>query len=159
MDLGLKIDTFPVALGQELAPEMLENAELRRAGLLRRLIAQQPVEQTVYAIEDCELRGMDDELHIYPCTHSYLNADRQWHTKVTLYLKRERLQRIVFQVVDGHAAAQNFLERFEAAAAKLIGEPCRQDRDSCCWQHHGARVETLLHPDRINADFVIELEG
>lgn len=157
MDLGLKIDEFPVELGQMLSPEMMAEAAVQRAGLLRRLVSYQPVAQTVYAIEDCELRGLDDALHIYPCTHSYLTTDRQWHTKVTLFLKHERLQRILFQVVDGRPAAQNFLERFETAVAGLIGEPCHQDRNSCRWQRNGACVETFLHPDRVNADFVIEL--
>ena len=67
------------------------------------------------------------------------------------------MQRILFQVVDGHTAAQNFLERFEVAAAKIIGEPQSQDRYTSCWQLGDAHVKTYLHPDRINADFVIEL--
>ncbi len=157
MDLGLKINKIPIELGQKLARETLDAAAFRRAGLLRRLLSQQPVEQAVYAIDDCELQGLNDELHIYPCTHSYLNDDRQWRTKVTLFLKDERLQRIFFQVVDGQTAAQNFLERFEAAAAKFIGEPHSQDRYTRCWQSGGTQVKTYLHPNRVNADFNIEL--
>jgi len=157
MDLGLKINKIPVELGQQLAPETLDAAAFRRAGLLRRLLSHQPIEQIVYAIDDCELQGLNDELHIYPCNHSYLNDDRKWRTKVTLYLKKERLQRIFFQVVDGQTAAQNFLDRFEAAAAKIIGEPTSQDRYTRCWHSDGAHVKTVLHSDQINADFDIVL--
>lgn len=157
MDLGLKINKIPIALGQQLAPETLDAAAFRRAGFLRRLLSRRPVAQDVYAIDNCELKGLNDELHIYPCTHSYLNDDRQWRTRVTLYLKQERLQRVFFQVVDGKTAAQNFLERFETAAAKLIGEPHSQDRFSSCWRSGRAHVKTYLHPNRVDADFVIEL--
>ncbi len=159
MDLGLRINKIPMILGEELPRETLDAAAFQRAGLLRRLLASQPVDQTVYAIDDCELEGLDDELHIYPCTHGYLNRDRQWHTKVTLFLKQDRLQRIFFQVVEGQTAALNFLERFEVAAATVIGKPSRKDRHSSFWQGGGTRIKTYLHPDRINADFVIELDS
>lgn len=157
MEFGIRINKIPLKLGQELPQETLANGDFKRLGLLRRLIAQQPVDQTVYAIDDCELEGLDDELHIYPCTHGYLNEDRQWRTKVTLFLKKDRLHRILFQVVEGQTAALNFLERFEAAAARVIGEPERADRHTVCWQSQGARVESYLHPDKVNADFVIEV--
>ncbi len=157
MDLGLKINKIPVELGQHLASETLDAASFRRAGLLRRLLSQDPAKQSVYGLNDCELQGLNDELHIYPCNHSYLNDNRKWHTKVTLYLQNERLQRIFFQVVDGHTAAQNFLERFEVAAAKIIGEPQSQDRYTSCWQLGDAHVKTYLHRNRVNADFNIEL--
>jgi hypothetical protein len=158
MELGLKINKIPLELGQELPQETLDAGEIRRSGLLRRLIAQQPVDQTVYAIDDCELEGLNDELHIYPCTHSYLNHDRQWRTRVTLFLKKDRLHRILFQVMEGQTAALNFFERFEAAAAKLIGDPERLDHRTVCWQCQCARVESRLHPDQVNADFIIELK-
>ncbi len=157
MEFGIKINNIPLELGQELPQETLSAGDFRRSGLLRRLFAHQPVDQNVYAIEDCELEGLNDQLHIYPCTHSYLNQDRQWRTKVTLFLKEDRLQRILFQVVQGQTAALNFLERFEEAAVQMIGEPDRKDRHTASWQSQGAHVESYLHPDRVNADFVIEL--
>ncbi len=73
MDLGLKINKIPVELGQHLASETLDAASFRRAGLLRRLLSQDPAKQSVYGLNDCELQGLNDELHIYPCNHSYLN--------------------------------------------------------------------------------------
>ena len=158
MKFGLKINKIPLELGQEVPHETLGAGDFRRSGLLRRLINRQPANQTVYAIDNCEIEGFDDELHIYPCTHGYLNQDRQWRTKVTLFLKKDRLHRILFQVLEGQTAALNFLERFEAAAAKLIGEPERLDHRTACWQSQGTRVESRLHPDQINADFVIELK-
>ena len=157
MDFGIRINKIPMRLGQELPPGTLGAVEFKRLGLLRRLITHQPVNQEVYAIDDCELEGLDDELHIYPCTHSYLNQDRQWRTRVTLFLKEDRLHRIFFQVVEGQTAALNFLERFEAAAARIIGEPERSNHNTVFWRSQGARVESHLHSDRVNADFVIEV--
>ncbi len=63
----------------------------------------------------------------------------------------------IYQCATPFECAQNFLDRFEAAAAKLIGEPLSKDRHTSCWQSGDAQVKTYLHPDRVNADFVIEL--
>ena len=156
MTLNIKINKVPMTLGQELSSEVLESADFKRTGLLKRLINQQPMDQTVFSGDDCELEGLDSDLHIYPCTHGYLNQDRQWRTKATLYLKNDRLLRILFQVVDGQTAALNFVQRFETAAGKAIGQPYAQDQHSTRWRAHDTHLETLLYPDRFNADFIIE---
>lgn len=158
MDLHLKINKIPLYLGQSLPPEAVVGASRQRTGLWRRWGRKLPARQ-VYAIEDCELEGFGDELHIYPCTHSYLNRDRQWHTRVTLFLECDRLHRILFQVVEGQTAALNFLERFEAAAARAIGEPAMRDPRTAMWLGNGARLRTYLHPDRVNADIDFELDS
>ena len=157
MNIGLKINEVPLELGREVPHDRLSEARMRRAGLWRRLLTQQPMDQTVYHIDDCEMQALDDELRIYPCTHGYLNRDRQWHTRVSLFVKNDRLHRILFQVVEGQTAALNFLERFQSEASRTFGEPAHQDRQSAVWHQAGTRIETYLHPDRINADFEISL--
>ena len=157
MELDLKINSIPLTLGQKLPREALDNADQKRTGLLRRLFSND-ADRTVYTMEDCEFEGLDEDLRIYPCTHRYLNRDRQWHTKVTFFLKNDRLERLLFQVIEGQTAAMNFLERFETAANKF-GEPSHRDRFKSRWQTTGARIETCLHPDRINADITIETIG
>ncbi len=156
MKLGIRINKIPLELGQALPDEAVDSMKIHQVGLLRRLVSQQPAGQTVYALEDCELEGLDEELHIYPCTHSYLNRDRQWHTKATIFLKHDRLQRILFQVFEGHTAASSFLNRFKTAANKIMGTPSQQSRRTTCWHDDNTRVESVLHRDRINADFIIE---
>jgi hypothetical protein len=157
MELGLRINKVPVELGQQLSRETFGAATMRRAGFLRRLLTHQRLSQTIFAIDDCELEGLNDSLHIYPCTHSYLNRDRQWRTRATFFLHEDRLRRILFQVVEGQTAAVNFLERFESAAESLIGQPSVRERRTAEWKEAGTRVTTRLHRDRVNADFVIEL--
>ncbi len=157
MKLDLQINRVPLVLGEALPAAMLDEVSICRSGLLRRLLSREPIDQTVCCVENCEFTGFGDQLHIYPCTHGYLNRDRQWRTKVTFFLKKDRLHRILFQVVDGQTAAMNFLSRFESAVSDSHGQPIRQDRRSLCWQGDNARVQTYLHPNRINADFIIEL--
>jgi len=157
LNIELSINQVPLALGEALPAAMLDEANLHRSGFLRRLLSREPIDQEIYSVENCELNGFGDELHIYPCTHGYLNRDRQWRTKVTLFLKQNQLQRILFQVVDGQTAAMNFLNRFEAIISEKNGKPVNQGLRSCRWQDEGVRVETFLHSNRTNADFVIEL--
>ena len=157
MNLDLKINELPLELGQRLPLERLDEARFRRVGLLRRLLSARVAGHDIYDGEDCELVALGDELHIYPCTDSYLNRDRQWRTRVKLFVKQDRLQRELFQVVEGQTAAVNFLERFQEAASRALGEPAHVDRRSAVWESGQARVQTYLHPDRLNADFDISL--
>jgi hypothetical protein len=157
VNLNLTINKVPMTLGEKLPAAMLDEAAFHRNGFLLRLLSRDPLNQTIYSVENCELIGFDEELRIYPCTDGYLNPDRQWSTKATLFLKNDRLQRILFQVVDGQTAAMNFISRFEKAIADKHGEPCHKERRSRCWQDEIARVKTYLHPNRVNADFIIEL--
>ncbi len=157
MNLGLKINKIPLELGAAVSPEILGHKSFRRNGVLRRLLSRHAAGHTVYDGENCELEGLDDNLHIYPCTHSYLDRDRRWCTRVTLFIKNDRLQRILFQVIEGQTAALNFVERFTNAATAAIGQPSHTDRYITRWQKNGAHIEAKLHPNRINADFDIVL--
>jgi hypothetical protein len=149
--LDLIINDIPLELGSPVSAETLAEAEVRAAGLLQRLVRRSPRDGT-FVGEDCELRCFGDGIHIYPCTHGYLNRDRQWHTRVALDVRRGKLRRVLFRVVDGHTAAENFLQRFREAAEAAIGEPVERDRRRAVWRRNGTLVRTYLHPDRINAD-------
>lgn len=157
MNLKLQINKVPLVLGAEMSDEMLAAAAFRQTSLWRRLAQRQPADQTIYDLDDCEFKGLDDSLHIYPCTHRYLNHDRRWNTRVTLYLKNRRLERLLLQVVEGQTAAMTFMDRFSAAATAIIGPPCQEDRFRRCWQGHGTRIEAKLHHNRTDADFDIAL--
>lgn len=157
MSLEIKINSVPIELGGIVDVKALDEADFQKAGPLRRLFKQLPLGQTIYFADNCKLECFDDEFSIYPCTHGYLNRDRQWETKAAVYLEEGRVWKLEFQVVDGQYAASNFLERFQKACNSVLGEPVENSRFLTRWKNGSAAVTSILHPDMINVDFLMEL--
>jgi len=157
MSLELKINSVTIELGGTVDSQALEDADFQKAGPLRRLFKQLPLAQTLYLAGNCKLECFDDDFSIYPCTHGYLNRDRQWETKAAVYLEDGRVWKLEFQVVNGHYAASNFLERFQGACTAALGEPVENSRFLTRWQNGTAAVTSILHRDMVNVDFLMEL--
>ena len=159
MSLELKINSVPIELGGTVDIKTLEDADFNKAGPLRRLFTNLPLGQTVFQADNCKLECFNDEFSIYPCTHGYLNLDRQWETRAAVYLNDGRVWKLEFQVVDGHYAASNFLDRFQKACSSVLGEPVEHTRFRTRWQNGTAVVTSILHSDMVNVDFLMELNG
>jgi len=157
MALELKINSFPMALGHSVDPKALEQADFHKTGPLRRLFKSLPSGQTLFLADNCKLECFEEGFCIYPCTHGYLNRDRQWKTKAAVYLEDGKVCKLEFQVVDGKYAASNFLQRFQEACNAALGEPVESTRFLTRWINGAAAVTSVLHPDRFNADFLMEL--
>jgi hypothetical protein len=158
MSLEVKINSIPLELGEIVDMAALDGAELHKAGPLARLLKHIPSDQTIYLADNCKLECFDEEFCIYPCTHDYLNRDRQWETKATIFLEGGRVWKLEFQVVDGRYAATNFLDRFYEACSAVLGEPVESSRYRTEWRNGKAKVTSILHRDKVNADFLIELQ-
>ncbi len=157
MSLEIIINSLPLKLGETVDTSALEEAEFNKAGPLRRLFKQLPLDQTVFQADNCKLECFDDKFSIYPCTHGYLNQDRQWKTKASVFVEDGKVWKFEFQVVDGHYAASNFLDRFQQACSAALGEPVESSRFRTHWQNGSAAVTSVLHPDMVNVDFLMEL--
>lgn len=157
MSLELKVNSVPIELGGKLDIKILEEGDFRKTGPLHRLFTSLPLGQTLYQANNCKLECFDDEFSIYPCTHGYLNRDRQWETKAAVYLEDGRVRKLEFQVVDGHYAASNFFDRFQEACNAALGEPVESSRFLTRWKNGTAAVTCTLHPDMVNANFLMEL--
>lgn len=157
MQLELKINSIPLVLGETVDVQALDGADFNKTGPLRRLIKNLPVGQTVYSAENCQVACFNDDFSIYPCTDSYLNRDRRWETSATLFLAKDRLQKVEFHVIDGRYAASNFLDRFHRACSRVLGDPVEKSRFLTRWQNGTGAVTSILHNDRVNADFLLEV--
>ena len=157
MSLELMVNSVPIELGGTVDTKILEEGDFRKAGPLRRLFTGLPLGQTLYKANNCKLECFDDDFSIYPCTHDYLDRDRQWETRVAVYLEDGRVRKLEFQVVDGRLAASNFLHRFQEACSAALGEPVESSRFFTRWKKGIAAVTSTLHPDMVNADFLMEL--
>lgn len=158
MNIELKINSVPIELGGTLDIDALDQAEFQKAGPLRKLFNQQPLGQTIYQAENCKLECFAEDFCIYPCTHGYLNRDRQWKTRAALFVNDGKVQKLEFQVLDGKYAASSFLDRFTEACSSVLGDPVESSRYLTRWTNGATEVTGVLHPGKANADFLMELK-
>ncbi len=155
MALELKINSVALELGGTIDPHLLDEADFQKVGALRRLIKPLPSGQTLFRAHNCKLECFDEEF--YPCTHGYLNKDRQWETEAALYLADDKVVKVEFKVIDGQYSAANFLERFQEGCSGVLGEPEENSRYLARWRNGTAVVTSTLHRDMINVDFLMEI--
>ena len=157
MSIAVTINSVPMELGGTIDTQVLDEADFNKAGPLRRLIRQLPVGQTVYTADNCKMECFNGDVSIYPCTHGYLNKDRQWETRAAVFIDDGRIHKLEFKVIDGQYSAANFLDRFQEACNAAFGEPVNSSRYSTRWNNGAASVTSVLHRDMINVDFLMEI--
>jgi hypothetical protein len=157
MSLDLKINSVHMELGGTMDDRALDEAALHKPNPLRRLFKNPPNGQILYEADNCKLECFDEEFTIYPCTHGYLTPDRQWETKATVFLDEGRVCKLEFQVLEGRYAASNFIERFHEVCSVVLGKPVESSPHRSRWHNGKALVACILHPDKVNADFLMEL--
>ncbi len=156
MNINLRINQLNLQPGVEVDTQDLEKSEFRSPGLMRRLVKRLPQGQTVYEAKNCTLDCFDDQLALFPCTHEYLNKNRRWHTRASVFLVNGKLQKVEFQVVDGVYAAHNFLEKFKSICDEHFGEAQHKQKNFFRWTNDCLSFSGFLHPDKVTADFWFE---
>lgn len=152
----LNIEEIPLTLGEKVDSHVLESSPFQKAGLVKRLIVRASDGRELYELEDARLTCLAEDFTIFPCTHDYLDQDRRWSTRASIFLQDGRLEEVVFQVIDGRYAAGNFLERFGELCTKVLGAPESRDERGTIW-HNGTTILTgYLHDNKVDADFRFE---
>lgn len=156
MDIKLSINELNLQPGAKIDTQDLKECEFRPAGLVRRLVQRLPRGQQLFETKNCTLTCFDDRLSLFPCTHSYLNQDRQWETHASVLLVDGHLKKIEFRVLDGVYAAPNFLDKFKTICNEHFGDPQQQDKNQFLWTNDKLIFSGSLHADHVTADFSIE---
>lgn len=155
--MRIVINDIPLELGEALPEAARAEAGLRRAGLWRRLRVRAEGPGTRLDAENCVIDAFDGRFHLYPCTHGYLNADRQWRTAASVFVEGGRVRSVLLRVIEGRYAAGEFVDRFGAVCTEQLGEGHAIDRFTRRWRNGRAACRSCLQPDGRNACFVIEM--
>lgn len=156
MTMKLNIEDIPLTLGERLDATRLESSPFHKEGLVKRLISRASDGRDHYVHENARLTCLTEEFTIFPCTHDYLDKDRRWETRASIFIQDGRLEEVLFQVIDGRYAAGNFLDRFTETCTDSLGEPVEHHERGTVW-HNGTSILTAyLHDSRVDADFRFE---
>jgi hypothetical protein len=153
------IDNLPLTLGDSIDSDILDDHQFRKVGLVRRLLTGNSVGRVLYTSDNRQMTCLAEDFSIFACTHSYLDEDRRWETRTSLFLEDGILQEVLFQVIAGRYAASNFIERFAEVCTEVLGEPEAPEPSTTRWMNGTAVVTTFLHRDGVHADFRFELKG
>ena len=154
--MKLNIGDMPLTLGGRLDETRLASSPFQKEGLVKRLLSRASDGRDHYVLENARLTCLTDDFTIFPCTHGYLDQDRRWETRASIYIQDGKLEEVLFQVIDGKYAAGNFLERFAGACTDSLGDPVAHDEQGIVW-HNGTTILTaFLHDNRVDADFRFE---
>ena len=160
--MRLTINELPISIGESaIGADIgtdLAAAGFQRRGLMSRLLHREPRGGMVFETEDCTATCFDSGFEIYPCTHSYLTADRRWRTAANILVVNDRVVSAELHIIDARYAASEFVSRFREACNGNLGEPHAADRYTARWQNSGTAVTSLLRPDAKNACFIFEAE-
>ncbi len=157
MDLKLHINKISLQPGAKIDAGMLADASFRKVGWFKRLFKPLPEGQELFVANNCTVDCFDDRLNLYPCTDSYLNRDRQWHTRASILLVEDQIQKVEFHVVDGVYAAPHMMDDFENICSESFGPPKKLQTNHNFWKNDQLSFSGYLHADSINADFSIEI--
>ncbi|MFO7608384.1 MAG: hypothetical protein R6X35_04195 [Candidatus Krumholzibacteriia bacterium] len=155
--MRIVINDIPLELGEALPEDARTGAGLRRPGLWRRLRDRTAGAGTRLDADNCVIDAFDGRFHLYPCTHEYLNADRQWRTAVSVFVERGRVRSVLLRVIEGRYAAGEFVDRFCTVCTEQLGEGLAVDSFTRRWRNGAAACRSCLQPDGRNACFIIEM--
>ncbi len=156
MDLQLKINELVLNPGAKLDPGELESRSFQRQGFIKRLVKRLPRGQQLFVADNCTIDCFDEKLSLYPCTHSYLNRDRQWETRASVLLEDGKLKRVSFHILDGVYAAPNFVNLFRTICDENFGEGKNTGNKHFTWRNDRLGFTGTLQTDKVTADFIIE---
>ncbi|HOX27130.1 MAG TPA: hypothetical protein PLL30_15530 [Candidatus Krumholzibacteria bacterium] len=157
MALQFTVNGVRIAPGEPAAEEDLARAGLSRLAQWHRLVRRLPNDCQYWEAADPRVSCFDDEVEIYPCRHSYLDADRQWGTGCLVRVCGGRVVGIEVRVIEGVYAAGNLFERFVDAGRQRLGDPDRGEGREYEWRRESVRVAAMLAAEGLTALFKVDL--
>ena len=151
--MELKIDDVPLVMGATIDPDRLSDPPFHKVGLIRRFLTGRSIHRVLFTADDARLGCLADDFSIYPCTDSYLDEDRRWNTQASLFLVQDRLEEVVFRVLDARYAAGNFTDRFTELCTAILGDPRPGPNTGTIWHNGNTVVSGTLHPNGHEAEF------
>jgi len=157
--MEILINDTAIHVGDILPEDAVTAAGLRRANLFGKLLGGRRARRARLAADCCTVALFAGELRVYPCTHGYLDRDRQWRTAAEIHLDRGRVRKVLIRVLEGRYAAPGFVDRFNELCTLQLGDAKTEDGRLRRWRNGVVRCTSCLQPDGKNADFVIEFVG
>ena len=157
--MEILINDTTIKVGDILPVDAVSTAGLRPANILNKLLRNHNGRRARFAAEGCTVDLFAGGMRVYPCTHGYLNRDRQWRTAAEIHVERGRVLKVLIRVLEGRYAAPGFVDRFNELCTEQLGEPKTKDGRLRRWRNGVVRCSSCLQPDGKNADFVIEHVG
>ena len=132
----LKVNTFPIALGEAVSAETLNNHGIKKVSFFGRLMLQSKKGEVIYWSKNATLGYIDDNYNnsIMPILDKDADARHKFGTTAYLHVEYNALSGIAFQIVNNPEGASIILKDFEEKIVKIIGPPETDDPKTKIWK-------------------------
>jgi|ETNmetMinimDraft_11_1059920.scaffolds.fasta_scaffold27354_1 hypothetical protein len=136
LELNIKINDYPIIIGQELDTDLLEKCDYLEPSNLELQIIKSPEGQIVWWAKNPTLKYLNAiENTIYPNLGKIdNNPDVMYGTSVYLWFKEKKLIRTTFQIIQNKRMANHLLDKINEEIIKAIGKPSLKNENIVTWK-------------------------
>jgi hypothetical protein len=136
LELNIKINDYPIVIGQELDTDLLEKCDYLEPSNLELQIIKPPEGQIVWWAKNPTLKYLNAIGNtIYPNLGKIdNNPDVMYGTSVYLFFKENKLNRCTFQIIQNKRVANDLLNKINEEIVKAIGKPSSKNENFVTWE-------------------------
>ena len=151
MELNLRINDYPIALGKELKEVELKNHNFKKAGFFDRLLIKPNKDDIIWWAKNCGLKYLDDNFQntIHPILDVKAGADIMFGTSSYVWFKENKLIRFTFQIIQNKMAAEISLKKVEDKLIEFGDNPTSSERPFITWETENQKF-TIEYPQRMH---------
>jgi len=138
----LKVNTLPIALGEEVNTETLNNHGIKKVGFLGRLMLPSKKGEVIYWSKNATLGYIDDNYNnsIMPILDKDADPRHKFGTTSYLHVEHNILSGFAFQIINNPEGAGIILKDFEEKMVELIGPPDSDDPKTKSWKINSRKL-------------------
>ena len=132
----LKVNTLPIALGEAVSAETLNNHGIKKVGFFGRLMLQSKKGEVIYWSKNATLGYIDDNHNnsIMPILDKDADPRHKFGTSTYLHIEYNILTGFAFQIVNNPEGANIILKDFEEKIVGIIDRPDTDDPKTKTWK-------------------------
>lgn len=136
MNLNLRINDCPIFLSKEVNEAELKNYNLKKAGIINRLMIKPNKDEIVWWSKNCTLKYLNDDFEnsIEPILNIKAGTDMMFGTSAYLWFKEHKLIRLTFQIIKNRMVAEIALKKLEEKLIEVIGKPNSSELPIIIWE-------------------------
>lgn len=136
IQLNIKINDYPIIIGQELDTDLLEKCDYLETSNLELQIIKPPEGQIVWWAKNPTLKYLDTIGNTIPPNLGEIdnNPNTMYGTSVYLFFKENKLNRCTFQIIQNKKMANHLLNKINEEIVKAIGKPSLKNENFVTWE-------------------------
>jgi len=159
-DIQLEINQCLLKLGMTTSTcdKYLSDKKTSKTSFITRMLIHCHKSERAYFNKNCEITCFNGKFVVIPNLDINTGADEMYATSGFVYFKDNRINKLVFQILDSRKYAPYFFTKFESICENIygIGTPVEiHGTQVKLWDNHGSRLTAEYKPAKGYACFTL----